>query len=223
MPIYRLDEELWFPASSEYESDVVAVGGDIKLERILLGYSMGIFPWYNDPEEKLWWCPEERCLFRTDQVHVSHSMRNVLNKGIYRVTYDTCFRAVMEGCRSGDREGETWILDEIVDAYCDLHEQGLCHSVEVWEGDELVGGLYGGSLGRMFFGESMFSKRPNASKTGLIHLARRLNEKGWTYIDCQVFTEHLGSLGGFKMPRPEFLKLLDVELKYPTWQGPWTE
>lgn len=223
MPIYMLNHELWFPAEEEYGGDIVAVGGDLSLERIITGYSMGIFPWYNVPGEIVWWCPEERCLINVNQLRISHSMRNELNKNRYRVTYDTCFREVMEGCRWGPREGETWILDEVLEAYCSLHEKGLCHSVEVWEGDALVGGLYGGSLGRMFFGESMFSKRPNASKVGLIHLARRLQALGWQWIDCQVYTEHLGSLGAQTMLRADFLHLLQIELKYPTWKGAWTE
>jgi leucyl/phenylalanyl-tRNA---protein transferase len=221
MAVYQLDNEIWFPSPDEYDSDIVAVGGDLRAERLLTGYSMGIFPWYNDPGEIIWWCPAERCLLMTDHVHISHSMRNVFNRNEYRFSMDTAFREVMEGCRGGDREGETWILDEMLEAYCHLHELGYAHSVEVWKDNALVGGLYGVSLGHVFFGESMFSRSPNSSKAALIWLSQHLKANGWKMIDCQVHTDHLESLGGEVYGRKEFLALLDVEMKYPTLRGNW--
>jgi len=223
MPVYQLDEEeIWFPPHGESESDVMAVGGDLKPERLLTAYSHGIFPWYDDPEEILWWSPAERCIVYADQVKISKSMRNIINRGDYKWSMDKSFRAVVEGCRSGSRIGNTWIHDEVVDAYSALHEIGLAHSVEVWQKGELVGGLYGISLGHVFFGESMFSKAPNASKFGFIKFSQFLQSMNWRLIDCQIFNPHLGSLGAINIPREEFLKQLEIELKYPTLQGKWT-
>jgi leucyl/phenylalanyl-tRNA--protein transferase len=224
MPIYQLEQnDTWFPTREEYEGDIVAVGGDLLPERLLTAYHMGIFPWYNDPGEIMWWCPEERCVLLNDEVRISHSMRNVFNARKFEIRMDTCFDRVMEECRARDRKDHTWILDEIKSAYLNLHEAGLAHSVEVWQGKELVGGLYGVSLGHVFFGESMFSIAPNSSKFAFISLARILNEMGWKLMDCQVPTEHLMSLGARSMERNDFLNLLEEELKHPTLLGPWTE
>lgn len=222
MPIYRLDdEEIWFPPHGASDNDVMAVGGDLRPERLITAYANGIFPWYDNPDEILWWSPQQRCVLYTDRIRISKSMRNILNRGEFRITLDRSFREVMEGCRSGERINHTWIHEEVVDAYCELHAAGLAHSVEVWKDGKLAGGLYGLSLGHVFFGESMFSKSTNASKVALIHLCRYLGDKGWKLIDCQIHNEHLASLGAIVIPREEFLKELEIGLKYPTLQGKW--
>lgn len=222
MPIYLLpDDEHWFPLEDEFSDDVVAVGGDLDPQRLLMGYRRGIFPWYNIPGEIIWWCPETRCVLFTDEVRISHSMRNTFNQGKYRVTMDLAFRDVIEGCREGERENATWLFDEMADAYCELHRMGYAHSVEVWENDQLVGGLYGLSMGHVFFGESMFSRAANSSKVAFIRLAQFLHQSGWKILDCQVVTEHLTSLGARGVPRVEFLEMLKRELQFPDHLGIW--
>lgn len=216
MPIYLLDENIWFPDESEYEADIVAVGGDLSPERLITAYSMGIFPWYNEPGNLQWWCPVERCVAFANEYKPSHSMRNVMNKGLYTCTINKCFRKVIEACREGDRVDNTWIHDEVVDAYCNLHQSGWAHSIEVWQGKELVGGLYGIQLGHAFFGESMFSRKSNASKMAYHHLMTEWNKRGYYLVDCQVHNEHLESLGAVLIDRSEFLQRLRVELKFPT-------
>lgn len=222
MPIYRLDEEIWFPPHHEVENDVMAIGGDLSPERLITAYSNGIFPWYNDPGDIVWWSPMERCVVYTDEVVISKSMRNVINRGIFKYTFDSAFEDVVRSCSSGDRTGHTWIHEEVIEAYSKLHEIGLAHSVEVWHDGELVGGLYGVSLGRAFFGESMFSKMSNASKFGFIMLSKELKSLGWKLIDCQIYNDHLATLGAKNIPREEFLDMLQVELKYPTLKGKWS-
>ncbi|MFN6378191.1 MAG: leucyl/phenylalanyl-tRNA--protein transferase [Flavobacteriales bacterium] len=219
--IYQLDDDIWFPPHEEAVHDILAVGGDLSTERLITAYANGIFPWYDDTDEILWWSPKDRCVLFLDELHISKSMRNVLNRHPFKVTVDEAFKEVMEGCRSGDREGKTWIHNEVVEAYVHLHELGLAHSVEVWNEGRLVGGLYGVSLGQLFFGESMFSRESNASKVALIHLVNHLKAKGWKMIDCQIYNEHLGSLGARNIPRENFLEILSVELKYPTVGGKW--
>jgi leucyl/phenylalanyl-tRNA---protein transferase len=222
MPLFFLDkEELWFPRLNEMGSDIVATGADLRPERLILAYSMGIYPWYERPRDIFWWCPEERAVLFLDELHVSHSMRNVINKGIFTWTMDQAFDDVMAGCRSGKRIGETWIHEEMAKAYTKLHKMGYCHSVEVWQDGELAGGLYGVSLGNMFFGESMFTLRPNASKFGFIMLCRFLREKNWQFIDCQVANQHTLSFGTRDIPRELFLDLLRVQMKFPTVRGNW--
>lgn len=223
MPIYQLPEtDLWFPDPGEFEEDVVAIGGDLSPERLTMAYSLGIFPWYNEPKQIVWWCPEERCIIKLDELKISHSMRNLFNKNSYKVTMDKDFRGVLDGCRSGDREGATWLLDEMVEAYEELHAAGVAHSVEVWHQEKLVGGLYGLSLGHVFYGESMFSGAPNSSKYGFISLVQFLKAKNWKFIDCQVFNDHLGSLGAAIIERQDFLELLHEELQHETIVGSWS-
>lgn len=222
MPIYRLKKEsLWFPDADEFEGDVVAVGGDLRPERLVAAYSQGIFPWYNEPGEIVWWHPEERCVLYLDNLHISHSMRNSINKNEFTCTFDRDFNAVIEGCREGEREGETWIHDEVVEAYVQLHKIGLAHSVEVWKNGKLVGGLYGISLGNMFCGESMFARESNASKFGFIFLVKQLKELGWTWIDCQVINDHLKSLGAEVIKRDLYIAMLRVALYPETMKGNW--
>ncbi len=223
MPIYQLNKnDHWFPEPDDFEEgDIVAVGGDLNEARILAGYCQGIFPWYNQPGDYVWYCPQERSVLFLQDLRVSHSMRNEINKKRYRCTMDLAFGEVIQGCRSGIREGATWIHDEIIKAYLKLHHTGFCHSIEVWEEDKLVGGLYGSSIGHLFFGESMFSTAPNSSKFAFIFLAQKLKELGWKAIDCQVPTSHLQSLGATTILRAEFLTLLEQELLYPTLRGNW--
>lgn len=225
MSVYLLNEELVFPDPMDANPDgLLAVGGDLNPARLLLAYEMGIFPWFSAPDPILWWSPDPRCVIFTDKVKVSKSMRNILNRQEFRVTYDRAFLEVLSGCRSVDRPGQdgTWITGEIMDAYYQLHELGLAHSVETWYGDELVGGLYGISIGRMFCGESMFATRSNASKVALIHLCRTLEPLGFDLIDCQIHNDHLGRMGAQEIPRSDFLDQLHEALTQDTLKGNWS-
>lgn len=217
MPIFELDEtQLYFPpAYLADDSGILAIGGDLTPERILLAYQMGIFPWFNPSEPILWWSPNPRCVIYPDEIKISKSMRQILRKGTFEVTFDQNFLAVIYGCKSIYRPGQqgTWISEEMIEAYLELHQQGFVHSVEVWQNGEIVGGLYGGNLGTCFFGESMFSKASNASKVGLIYLAKNLEEQGYHFIDCQVHTPHLESLGAAMIPRIRFLEDLKEHAK----------
>lgn len=210
MPVYRLSEELAFPHPSLADEDgLLAVGGDLSSQRLLLAYCNGIFPWFSEAEPILWWSPDPRFVLYPENIKVSHSMKKLLKKNIYRVTYDTCFRDIISNCANTRKDTGTWITNEMIEAYCNLHDLGFAHSVETWYEDKLVGGLYGLALGKCFFGESMFSIMDNASKTAIITLSRLLEQKGFLMIDCQVYTEHLESLGAVKIPREEFLRLLE--------------
>lgn len=210
MPVYRLSEELAFPHPSLADEDgLLAVGGDLSSQRLLLAYCNGIFPWFSEDEPILWWSPDPRFVLYPENIKVSHSMKKLLKKNIYRVTYDTCFKDIISNCANTRKDTGTWITNEMIEAYCTLHDLGFAHSVETWYEDKLVGGLYGLALGKCFFGESMFSIMDNASKTAIITLSRLLEQKGFLMIDCQVYTEHLESLGAVKIPREEFLRLLE--------------
>lgn len=223
MPIFELVDEIVFPPPALASPEgILAVGGDLSPERLLLAYHMGIFPWYSQGEPIVWWSPDPRFVLRPEDLKVSRSMRQLFKKKPFRISYDSCFRDVMEGCRlpRGDRNG-TWIDDEMLHAYCRLHDLGYAHSVEVWVEDDLVGGLYGVSLGKCFFGESMFTRVSNASKTALIMLTRKLQSLGFVLIDCQVHTDHLLSLGACMIPREEFLGLLKKGVNEETLRGDW--
>jgi leucyl/phenylalanyl-tRNA---protein transferase len=223
MPVFRLRTDNVFPPPELATAEgVLAVGGDLSPERLLLAYRMGIFPWYGEDDPILWWSPDPRFVLLPAELNVSRSMRQLLKKDRFRVTFDRCFREVVEGCREPrkDRSG-TWIHVEMAEAYCALHRLGYAHSVEVWEGGEIVGGLYGVSLGRCFFGESMFTKVNNASKVALIVLARRLHALKFVLIDCQVYTDHLRTLGARMVPRSLFLRMLAEGLNQETLQGNW--
>lgn len=224
MPVYRLPAALVFPPCHDAEPDgLLAVGGDLSPERLLLAYRTGIFPWYSSDTPILWWSPDPRLVLFPSEIKISRSLGRVLKKKRYRVTFDRAFRTVMQTCgaiRRKDGEG-TWIVPEMVDAYCRLHELGHAHSVESWEGEELVGGLYGVALGRVFFGESMFALRPDASKVALVHLVNRLRERRYELIDCQVTTAHLKRLGAREIPRGLFLMYLSRALRAPMDRGPW--
>lgn len=188
---------------------LLAVGGDLSPDRILAAYRKGIFPWFNPGDPILWWSPSPRTVIFPHQLHVSKSLRKTLRRGTYRVTFDHCFRNVMEACAAPRAYADgTWISEEIISGYCELHERGIAHSVEVWRENELVGGLYGIALGKIFFGESMFSCADNASKVGFAHLVRQLIEWDFQLIDCQVANDHLFSLGAVEIPREEFQQML---------------
>ena len=206
--IFRLDDRLLFPNPSLAEQDgLLAVGGDLSTDRLLLAYQNGIFPWYSDDDPILWYSPHERFVLYTSGLKVSKSMRQVLRSGKFAVTINTCFSDVVTACSSVTREGQdgTWITDDMKAAYTKLHREGYAHSVEVWLDGKLVGGLYGVHTGDVFCGESMFSLVSNASKTALIWLC---NTGKYKLIDCQVYTEHLESMGAHMIPREEYISIL---------------
>jgi leucyl/phenylalanyl-tRNA---protein transferase len=226
MPVFRLTEEILFPpAELAARNGLIAVGGDLSPERLILSYREGIFPWFSEGEPPLWWSPDPRFVLFPDEIHVSGSMKKVLKRGVFCVTFDCSFRDVIAGCRRQHRPGQagTWITEEMEEAYCRLHERGIAHSVETWRDGELAGGLYGVSLGHCFFGESMFTRVDNASKAALIHLCGFLQERGFSLLDCQVYTPHLQSLGARMIPRRRFLAILRESLRAPTREGSWNE
>ena len=203
-------------------SGLLAAGADLSPERLLDAYARGIFPWSGDGDPLLWWSPDPRMVLWLAELHVSRSLRRRLKKGGYRVTLDTAFRDVMAGCAAprADHDG-TWITSWMMEAYGRLAALGHAHSVEVWEGRALAGGLYGVALGRMFFGESMFSRRPDASKVALVALARQLARWGFELVDCQMSTAHLASLGAREIPRAEFLSHVARLVSLPGIPAPW--
>ncbi|WP_374948820.1 leucyl/phenylalanyl-tRNA--protein transferase [Mucilaginibacter sp.] len=206
--IFRLDERIIFPDPKLAEDDgLLAIGGDLSVERLLLAYQNGIFPWYSDDEPILWFSPHERFVLFPPELRLSKSMRQVLRSGRFKVTVNTCFDDVVAACAAAKREGQdgTWITADMQAAYSRLHELGFAHSVEVWDNSTLVGGLYGVQAGNVFCGESMFSKVNNASKTALIWLC--IN-RSYSLIDCQVHTEHLESMGARMIGREEYISLL---------------
>ena len=211
MPVFILDNSTQMPSADLAEADgLLAIGGDLRPERILNAYEMGIFPWYNEGEEILWWSPDPRSVLYPSELKVSKSMRQVLRKEEFEFRVDHDFQAVIEACRSTPREGQdgTWITTEMKKAYSSLHEAGIAHSAEVYLDDSLVGGLYGLLIGKVFFGESMFSHQSNASKYAFIKWVEILKEKGVELIDCQIESEHLNSLGAKNVSRARFLKEL---------------
>lgn len=209
--IYFLTELLEFPpADNANEDGLLAVGGDLSPERLLLAYKSGIFPWFNDDSLILWWSPDPRMILFTQKIKISKSMRQIMLGTRFTLTRNKCFRVVLEACAEIERMGQegTWITNSMKEAYLRLNELGFARSYEVWEDKKLVGGLYGIDLGQVFCGESMFSKANNASKYAFINLAKDLEDRNYKFIDCQVYTKHLASLGAEEIPRKEFLKLL---------------
>ena len=210
-PLHFLSKKLEFPpVDTASEDGLLAVGGDLSPERLLLAYKNGIFPWFNDDSLILWWAPDPRMILYPDKVKVSKSMRKVIRDGAFTLTKNTCFEQVMDYCAQIERKGQdgTWITPEMKTAYMNLCKKGHAKSFEVWEDGELVGGLYGVDLGHVFCGESMFSLRPNASKYAFIKMAREFGEKGYKIIDCQVHTNHLESMGAELVSRKNFLEIL---------------
>ncbi len=223
MPVYRLDRRLVFPSPELAEDGLLAVGGDLRPERLLLAYRSGIFPWYDEDSPILWHSPDPRCVFVLDRVHASRSLRKTVARGVYEVRYDEAFAAVIRACKEAKRRGQggTWITDEMEDAYVRLHDLGYAHSVECYRDGELAGGLYGVSIGRMFFGESMFTWQPDASKVALVTLAARLAARGWAFMDSQVANPVTLALGAEEWPRSQFLARLAVEVAPPSEVGKW--
>ena len=209
--MYFLTKELYFPPATETSPEgVLAMGGDLSIERLLLAYQNGIFPWFDDGDPIMWWCPPERMVLIPETFKPSKSMRNVLNQGIYQVTFNTAFREVMLNCQQVYRPGQygTWISDEMIEAYTELHTMGKAVSVEVWQDGTLVGGLYGVDMKPVFCGESMFALRSNASKVAFIALVNYLKTNNYILLDCQVYNDHLASLGCFEISRADFLRVL---------------
>lgn len=202
----------------------LAFGGDLSVDRLLAAYRQGIFPWYEKEEPILWWSPDPRFVLLPNAVRATASLRRTLKEPNWTVTLDTAFSEVIEACSKISRPGQagTWITTKMIDSYIELHRSGYAHSVECWRYGVLAGGLYGVSLGTVFFGESMFYKVDNASKVAFYHLAKLLARWDFELIDCQVHTRHMASLGACEMPRVNFLDLLDKSLDRPTRLGPWT-
>lgn len=228
MPVFWLDDEsMDFPAPELATPEgIIAVGGDLSAERLMTAYSEGIFPWFNEGDPILWWSPDPRFVLFPEELVVSRSMRPYFNQKKFQVSFDRDFEGVMRNCQKSNRNGQsgdTWITEDMIQAYVQIHQLGYAHSVEVWQGDELVGGLYGISLGKIFFGESMFAKVSNASKYGFISLVQNLREKGFVLIDCQQQTHHLGSLGARAINRKSFLQYLEENKKQDTLTGSWTQ
>jgi leucyl/phenylalanyl-tRNA---protein transferase len=206
-----LTTELYFPpATQTTPQGILAAGGDLSPQRLLLAYQNGIFPWFEDNDPILWWCPEQRMVLFLEEFKVSHSMRGVINKGIFKVTFNTCFEEVIRNCQQVARKGQkgTWITDEMIVSYGALHKIHKAISVEVWQEGALVGGLYGVDLGHIFCGESMFSSVSNASKMAFIALVNYLKERDYKLLDCQLYNDYLDSLGCREIPREDFLKIL---------------
>lgn len=204
------------PVNAETDPDgLLAVGGDLAPERLLGAYRQGIFPWYSQGQPILWWSPDPRMVLFPERLHISRSLRKTIRQGRFRITFDQAFASVIEACAAPrDREGGTWITEEMKLAYLDLHRLGHAHSVEAWQEGELAGGLYGIQIGTIFFGESMFSRSSNASKTAFVHLVLTLEKLGCPLIDCQVHTAHLESLGACPIPRSRFLEIVHSEIDH---------
>ena len=221
--IALLDDTLGFPPLHEAWEGLLAIGGDLNEARLIAAYEGGIFPWYGENEPILWWAPEKRCIVRLEDLKISKSMRNVLNRKDFKVKIDTKFEEVVRNCGELRKNGEgTWISEEIIQAYLRLHELGLAHSFETWRNGKLIGGLYGVSIGHMFFGESMYSSESNASKIAFIHLIEWAKRNNFGPIDCQIQNNHLNSLGAIEIQRDEFMSLLRTHLNNgKTIRGSW--
>nr|WP_294906616.1 leucyl/phenylalanyl-tRNA--protein transferase [uncultured Lacibacter sp.] len=210
MSLTLLTDKLWFPPADNATADgLLAIGGDLQLERLLLAYRSGIFPWFNDDEPPLWWCPDPRCVLIPEELYVSKSMQQLIKRNAFTVTFNKAFSTVIHLCGQTRKLKEgTWITREIEKAYTQLHQKGHALSAEAWLDNELAGGLYGVRLGNIFFGESMFSKVSNASKYAFITLVQQLQKEGVVLIDCQIHTAHLESLGAKMISRKEFLAVV---------------
>ncbi|MBU1692161.1 MAG: leucyl/phenylalanyl-tRNA--protein transferase [Gammaproteobacteria bacterium] len=220
-----IDNDAPFPPLSSAlrePNGLLAAGGDLSPQRLIEAYSRGIFPWFNPGEPILWWSPDPRMVLFPGELKISRSLRKTLKNKTCEIRFDTAFRQVMQAC-AAPRDGHsgTWITPAMIEAYTELHRQGLAHSVETWMDGKLVGGLYGISLGRMFYGESMFSLATDASKIAFVHLVRQLDSWGYGMIDCQMKTAHLASLGAREIPRAEFSQKLTELVNFPEDTGHW--
>ncbi len=226
MPVFCLTDKLVFPPVHYADPDgLLAVGGDLSPERLLLAYQQGIFPWYSEHTLPLWWSPEPRLVLFPDELKISTSLQRVIKKNRFWVTMDETFLEVIQRCATVKRrEGKgTWIVPEMVEAYHRLHRLGYAHSVESWQDGELVGGLYGVVLGRVFFGESMFALKSDASKVAFVHLVQLLKQWHFALIDCQVPTAHLKRFGAREIPRYDFLRLLSAAFEEADPRHPWSQ
>jgi leucyl/phenylalanyl-tRNA--protein transferase len=225
VPIYALPNEILFPDPELADpSGLLAVGGDLQPSRLLQAYANGIFPWYSEGQPILWHSPDPRFVLFPRELRVSRSLRQTIRKDSFRITLDEAFEEVIERCAAVPRPGQdgTWITDEMIDGYIELHRLGLAHSAEAWSGGELVGGLYGVSLGSIFFGESMFADRSDASKVAFVTLVEQLLRWDFSLIDSQVHTDHLERFGSTEIPRARYLRLLREALDTETRRGPWS-
>lgn len=226
MPVFQLSEEISFPTPDQAEPDgLLAVGGDLSPERLMLAYALGIFPWFSDGDPILWWSPEPRLVLEPAEIHITKSLRRILNAEKFTVTFDTAFADVIKNCAAiaRKRQDGTWITAEMQQAYQVLHNFGFAHSVETWFDGELVGGLYGISLGKIFCGESMFAFQSDASKVALATLCKLLTAWEFDLIDCQVPTPHLLRMGAYEISRETFLDRLQSAVQHPTHHGSWQQ
>jgi leucyl/phenylalanyl-tRNA--protein transferase len=224
VPVFRLSDALVFPDPSlADDGGLLAVGGDLRPERLLLAYSNGIFPWYSEGRPILWWCPAPRYVLLPDELHVGRSLRKAMKRAPFRIAMDAAFERVMDRCAKVPRPGQggTWITKDMRAAYLELHRRGIAHSVEAYEDDRLVGGLYGLAIGSVFFGESMFADAPDASKIAFATLVEQLRRWGFTLIDCQVHTEHLERFGAHMIELDDFLARLKSGIAQPGHPPPW--
>jgi leucyl/phenylalanyl-tRNA--protein transferase len=223
MPVFKLSRERIFPpVHLTSESGLLAFGGDLSPERLLSAYRQGIFPWYSDGDPILWWSPDPRFVLFLHDLRISRSMNKILKSNRFKITFDQDFLGVISACQKPRKtEKETWITTEMQEAYHTLHRMGFAHSAEAWHEDKLVGGIYGVSLGRCFFGESMFSVMSNASKAALIRLVQGLQALQFSFLDCQVYTGHMETLGAKLISREKFIRLLEEALENDTLQGNW--
>lgn len=222
MPVYRLTEQIIFPPPELAEPDgLLAVGGDLRVQRLVAAYRQGIFPWYTEDTPILWWCTDPRLVLLPGELKVSRSLRQVISRQVFDISLDRDFEGVIAACADIRRKGQegTWITREMREAYIALHHAGHAHSVESYQDGRMVGGLYGVSLGRVFFGESMFALAPNASKAAFVHLAGALRQWGYALIDCQQSTAHLKSFGAREIDRSEFLEILRTAVHEPDAWG----
>ena len=228
MPVFWLTEdELSFPHPELANDDgILAVGGDLSVERLLLAYKIGLFPWFNPDDPILWWSPNPRFVLFPDELKISKSMRPYFNQKKFDFSFDQDFDGVMRACQTQGRKGQTggtWISEHMIESYSNLFRLGFAHSIEVWKEGELVGGLYGVAIGKCFYGESMFARVSNASKFGFIALVQHLKKWGYWLVDCQQQTRHLETLGARSIPRKDFLKFMKDNTKESTTNGTWEE